>query len=150
MSITYLTGDATQPVGDGMKIITHCCNDEGGWGRGFVLALSQRWPKAEQEYRRWFRTGLPVLGAVQYVRVDDDVCVANIIGQHGVRVVNGVPPIRYEAIEKGLVAVNRFALAHKATVHAPRFGAGLAGGEWGRIEEILQRTVTVPVTIYDL
>ena len=150
MSITYRIGDATQPVGDGLKIIVHCCNDQGKWGRGFVLALSQRWPKAEQEYRRWFRTGLPTLGAVLYVRVAEDTVVANLIGQHGIHTVDGVPPIRYEALERGLQRVTNFAETHGATVHAPRLGAGLAGGEWARIEEILQRVMTVPVTIYDL
>lgn len=25
--ITYLKGDATQPIGDGCKIIIHICND---------------------------------------------------------------------------------------------------------------------------
>lgn len=42
-SIAYRVGDATQPVGDGPKILVHVCNDIGAWGRGFVVALSRRW-----------------------------------------------------------------------------------------------------------
>ena len=34
MSIIYTQGDATQPIGEGTKIIVHVCNDIGGWGRG--------------------------------------------------------------------------------------------------------------------
>ena len=41
--IKYLKGDATCPQAKGMKIICHVCNDAGGWGKGFVLALSKRW-----------------------------------------------------------------------------------------------------------
>lgn len=39
---TYLKGDATCPQAKGVKIICHVCNDIGGWGKGFVLALSKR------------------------------------------------------------------------------------------------------------
>ncbi|MEV6001124.1 Appr-1-p processing protein, partial [Streptomyces griseomycini] len=27
----------------GVKVIAHVCNDIGGWGKGFVLAVSRRW-----------------------------------------------------------------------------------------------------------
>lgn len=40
-----------------------------------------------------------------------------------------------------------------ATVHAPRFGAGLAGGDWTIIERLIQEYLTDgtrEVTIYDL
>ena len=56
MEIKYITGDATQPVGEGNKIIVHVCNDVGGWGRGFVMALSKRWKEPEMKYREWPRT----------------------------------------------------------------------------------------------
>ena len=28
--IIYLKGDATEPIGEGHKVITHVCNDVGG------------------------------------------------------------------------------------------------------------------------
>jgi len=43
--IAYVMGDATAPKADGPKIIVHVCNDVGAWGRGFVVALSRRWPE---------------------------------------------------------------------------------------------------------
>lgn len=46
--ITYITGDATRPQDQGAKIIVHICNDIGGWGKGFVVAISRRWPEPEQ------------------------------------------------------------------------------------------------------
>ena len=88
MSVTYVKGDATQPIGSENRIITHCCNDEGYWNAGFVKALSRRWPEPERAYRRWAK-GLETLtfalGNVQFVRVDAGLCVANIIGQSGIR-----------------------------------------------------------------
>lgn len=50
--IIYLKGDATNPQTEGNKIIAHICNDLGGWGKGFVLAISRRWKKPENEYRK--------------------------------------------------------------------------------------------------
>ncbi|MFJ6385555.1 hypothetical protein ACIQI7_36810, partial [Kitasatospora sp. NPDC092039] len=57
--ITYVRGDATTPQGKGVKVIAHVCNDLGGWGKGFVLALSRRWPEPEAAYRPGSVFGLP-------------------------------------------------------------------------------------------
>src|SRR3954470_19357015 len=106
--ITYVRGDATTPVGEGVKLIAHVCNDVGGWGKGFVIALSARWPEPEAAYRRWHRergTNDFALGAVQFVEVAPWLWVANMIGQHGIRRGGKGPPVRYEAIDAGLVAV---------------------------------------------
>lgn len=54
--ITYLKGDATNPMGKGNKIIAHICNDVGGWGKGFVLAISRKWKEPEKAYRKWYRS----------------------------------------------------------------------------------------------
>lgn len=43
VDIKYIIGDATEPQGEGNKIIVHCCNNIGGWGAGFVLSLSKKW-----------------------------------------------------------------------------------------------------------
>ena len=51
--VVYLTGDATCPQARGVKVIAHVCNDLGGWGKGFVLAISERWALPEAEYRAW-------------------------------------------------------------------------------------------------
>jgi O-acetyl-ADP-ribose deacetylase (regulator of RNase III) len=155
--IRYLVGDATRPAGEGPRVIAHVCNDIGGWGRGFVVAVSARWAAPEVEYRRWHRgelAGLPfALGQVQLVEVEERLWVANMIGQHGVSARGGVPPVRYEAIEAALAGVAAFARQHGASVHMPRIGAGLAGGSWREIEPLIERTlcsVGIPVTVYDL
>ena len=85
MAIQYLVGDATRPVGDGAKIIVHVCNDIGKWGRGFVLAVSRRWPEPERVFKALFKAGEESqLGDVQFVQVDPGITVANVIGQHGI------------------------------------------------------------------
>ena len=158
MDIRYVTGDATAPQGQGPRVIVHVCNDVGGWGKGFVLALSQRWTAPEERFRRWFADGHDGnvafgLGQVQFVEVEPGLWVANLVGQHGLSPVKGVPPVRYDAIRDGLADVAKFARRHGASVHMPRIGAGLAGGDWNRIEKIIREELSragVDVTVYDL
>lgn len=152
--IHLVKGDATQPVGDGRKFVCHCCNDEGKWGRGFVLAISKRWPKAEGQYRKWFKSGDQFkLGEVQFVDVGDSIHVANLIGQQGVRSAGKKPPVRYDAIERGLITVAERAARLCASIHMPRMGCGLAGGQWPTVEAILQKTLVakkIDVFVYEL
>ncbi|RCS46287.1 Appr-1-p processing protein [Bremerella cremea] len=153
--IQFTNGDATCPIGEGPKIIVHICNDIGGWGAGFVLALSQRWPAPEAAYRRWHAgdEALPFeLGQVQFVQVEPQLWVANMIGQRGTRPSDGKPPIRYEAVRQALAKVAQFAQDHSASVHMPRIGCGLAGGKWEEIEPQIEATLLakdIAVTVYD-
>jgi len=159
--ISYIVGDATRPQGDGLKVVAHVVNDVGAWGAGFVKALSKKWTRPEAEYRRWHRERgddfRKMLGCVQLVPVEIDIWVANVIGQQGTgRGPDGRPPVRYEALARGFVRIADFAAEHperQISVHAPRLGAGLAGGSWAEIEPLLERhlvTRGVPVTVYDL
>ncbi len=146
--IVYVKGDATEPVvTDGFRIITHICNDKGAWGAGFVLALSEKWKEPEAEYRK-LKTY--ELGNVQFVQVNKNTIVANIIGQHCTKVdENGNPPIRYNATRKALKTVNSEAIKLKATIHSPYMGCGLAGGIWGIMEAVILETITVPMYVYE-
>ena len=42
MAINYLIDEATAPDDEAPGVIAHVCNDSGGWGKGFVLAISRR------------------------------------------------------------------------------------------------------------
>ena len=149
--ITYVTGDATDPVGAGTKIIAHVCNDYGGWGAGFVKAVSRRWPEPEASYRNHYRTYGLDLGDVQYIPVADSLWVANMVAQHGYGIRE--PAIRYGTLRECLYRLGTFALHRGASVHMPRIGCGLAGGQWSEVEPIIQDELCardIPVTVYDL
>lgn len=152
--ITYLKGDATCPQGKGTKVICHVCNDRGGWGKGFVLALSRRWPEPETQYRAWYTSGQNGgfgLGAVQCVQVEPYIWVANMVGQHGTKTGSSGPPVRYPAIAACLAKVGTKAIELSASVHMPRIGCGLAGGDWSRIEPLVEEHLSgrgVAVTVY--
>lgn len=152
--IQYVRGDATTPIGNDKRIIVHICNDIGGWGKGFVMALSKKWKTPEKQYREWFKSKENFeLGEVQFIAVEENIWVANMIAQHKInRDEKGEAPIRYESVKEVLTKVSDFAREKQASVHMPRIGCGLAGGKWECIEPIILETLSekdVEVTVYD-
>ena len=157
-NIRYVVGDATNPP-PGRVVVTHVCNDIGAWGRGFVMAISKRWGNIPKErYTSWRQSGTENgivfgLGKVQFVDVGGGVTVANIIGQEGVKRNRGKPPVRYTAIREGLEAVAEFAVQEGASVHMPRIGCGLAGGNWNVVGHMVQASLAdrgIATFVYDL
>jgi O-acetyl-ADP-ribose deacetylase (regulator of RNase III) len=153
--IHYIRGDATCPQAKGVKLICHVCNDMGRWGKGFVFALSRRWSQPEEQYRAWYagRAGDGFgLGAVQFVQVEPYIWVANMVAQRGTKTGSSGPPIRYEALADCLRRVGEKADELKASVHMPRIGCGLAGGDWARVEPLIEEFLVehgLAVHVYD-
>lgn len=158
--LTYLVGDATEPVCY-PAVIAHVCNDIGRWGSGFVLALSRKWYKPEDSYRQWhrdFQAGregfIPfALGQTALVWIEEGVWVANMIGQHGVRSWRNPRPVDYAAIDSCLGRVAELADVIKASVHMPRIGCDRGGGTWTEIEPIIVKQLCaagIDVYVYDL
>jgi O-acetyl-ADP-ribose deacetylase (regulator of RNase III) len=155
--ITYVKGDATKPQGNGLKIIAHVCNDSGGWGAGFVLALNKMSLLPRKRYREKYSQTVGAgyyfmsLGHTQRVKISDDLYVFNMIAQHSTVSKRNPQPLSYEALEYALGELAELAQDMNATVHMPRIGCGLAGGDWSVVESIINRTLRdVDVTVYDL
>lgn len=144
--ITNIKGDVTYPVGDGIKIIAHVCNNKRAWGAGVVLSISDRWPQPEASYRSLLEY---VLGKVYLVKVEYDIYVANMIAQNGFYK-SGYIPLQYDALETCLKKLNAYASKVDAKIHMPKIGSGLGGGDWNRILKIIEDTALVDVTIYEL
>ncbi len=152
MTLQYVNGDATYPLGEketpDTKVIMHCCNNRGGWGSGFVLALNRRWKEPEACYRAM---GRRKLGTVELIGCEPDVWVANIIGQDGYGRERR-KYVQYDALAYGFRTLAAHLNPSEHTIHAPRLGSGLAGGDWDTIEALIQRELVklnFNVTIYD-
>ena len=161
--VTYVKGDATKPIGNGKKIIAHVCNDSGGWGAGFVLAVNKLSPLPRENYRSTYRhwtfnedlnfIPLGTVDAVNLWDVDNTLYVYNMIAQHGTVSELNPQPLSYAALEIALQQLAFDAKRIGATVHMPRIGCGLARGKWEVVESIINRTLTlagIDVTVYDL
>jgi hypothetical protein len=109
--LTVVEGDATRPINEGRTTIylPHCCNDFGGWGSGFVNAITARWGESPRGiYRMWaegkagtqimdrlkerndpkdgkllYQTAF-VLGGTQLIELPKDIVLVNMVGQHNV------------------------------------------------------------------
>ena len=138
-SIKYINGDVRCPSQNGYKLIIHCCNDIGAMGAGVALSIAKKWPIVKQAYRNWHKDQPQSfkLGEIQRVPVEEDISVVNMIGQHGIGFKDGKPPIRYEAIRECLKKVCNICKKFNCSVHAPKFGSDLAGGNWDIIEQII-------------
>lgn len=158
--LRFRKGDALNPPEKGLKVFPHIVNDKGGWGAGYVLAISNKWKEPEWSYRKWFKLNINdahgdkefELGAVQYVKPEEDHIVVNMIAQHAYSK-PGEPAIRYDALKTALDKVGRFASDFEATVHMPRIGCGLAGGTWEEVEKIINSSFALENTnvfVYDL
>jgi O-acetyl-ADP-ribose deacetylase (regulator of RNase III) len=165
MSLNYIKGDATHPIKE-HALICHVCNNVGGWGKGFVLALSKRWPEPERAYRDWFDGIFEEpqiiddkqfkLGNVQFVPIlteGNNFWVANMIAQNNTRKRNDLSDkvyIDYDTLNITLDKTFKFAKEKQLTVHMPRIGCGLAGGKWDLIEPLLEVAAkNIGTYIYD-
>lgn len=152
MNITYIEGDLFAAIKNSQDsiIIPHVCNDVGAWGAGFVVPLGRQFPSSRDEYLKWHRGKDFRLGEIQTVQIDN-ICVVNMVAQHSV---GGPRPLRYPALGKCIESVRDFIKSSFiGAIHAPMFGAGLAGGDWNFIEQmILDGWVNqgIPTTIYYL
>lgn len=156
MTINYLIGDATNPIGSGNKIIAHICNDLGAWGKGFVLAISKKWSQPEKYYKEFKNYKGLILGHTQLIPVQTGeennlIFVANMIAQHGLRNINNPIPLNYDALTACLTILSSQSEMLTASIHMPRIGCGLAGGNWNKIESIIQKTLfDKEIYVYDL
>lgn len=159
--INYLKGDATEPIiKEGLRIIPHICNDIGAWGKGFVMALSNKWKEPESEYRLLggSRKNRIPLGITQTVPVKGGIEVFNMVAQYDIFPQNYIKPIRYDALEVCLneledhISILRDSVYTLITVHMSYIGVGLAGGNWNIISKIIQTSLVdkgIDVYVYD-
>lgn len=164
MILNFVDGDATEPPvsPDTVNIILHCVNDTGVMGSGIALAIRNKFPSAYDAYKALFIqqaiSRATAQGQLQLIYEENkDLFVANLFGQSMTGHFHGLPAVRYEAVEEGLIRlclmIEKRKQKEKAIhIHTCRLCSGLAGGSWAKIEEIIQRVFAgadVVITVYD-
>lgn len=133
--------------------IVHGCNAQGVMGSGVALAVKNKYPGAYKSYRRQYDEHGLVLGNVYSFEATPTLVIWNAITQEGF----GQPTrnCSYDAIENCFRLIDQSITGgwHDNVVdelHIPLIGAGLGGGNWEIIREIIEQTVTVPTTLWVL
>jgi len=135
--IHYLKGDATKPQRNPAMILS-IVNDVGLYGAGFTASLDKRWPIVGDEYRRLMNSkSPPALGDIASVKVRNGIVVINMWAQHGVG--RNKQRVDYVALEQCLENVARYIRKTYLgySIHIPRIGCGLGGGDWDVVETLI-------------
>ena len=151
--IQYLRGDATEPRGDGYKIIAHIANDKSKrWGSGFGRAISHKWPKIKKEFLSFASNNVICLGRTHKTEITNNLAVFTMIAQKGYGE-SSKSRIRYESLATCLELLAKESLKYSASIHMPRIGTGYAGGDWEIISKLIDNILVkdgIKVTVYDL
>lgn len=152
-------------------IIAHVVNTKGGFGAGVSGVIGKMFPTVEQRYRAWYSLRdydmqtleamfvaphmFPTfqLGNNQIVISDDNVTYVNMLAQNGYMNANNKQPLNMEALTQCLIKLFRHAKSVESDVHIPKIGAGLGGGNWDEILEIITNTADaygVKVYVYSI
>lgn len=142
-------------------IIPHVCNNINAFGAGFAQALTQYDPSIKANFHMLGNKAK--LGYTQFITTkinnknQSKIIVANMIAQNKLIDRNKNPrPINYMHLVSCMIKVKDFILNLntqsdiKSQIFAPKFGSGLAGGNWGFIECLIEDIWSdIPVFIYE-
>ncbi len=140
--------------------IINGCNAQGVMGSGLALQVKNTYPQAYKDYRdrhegplkEGFAKGGLHLGEAYPVPITGQLFLWNAITQEffGMAGRN----CSYDAIETCFREIDRCAHLYSNIVspeiHIPQIGAGLGGGSWEIIREIIEQTCTNQVTLWVL
>jgi hypothetical protein len=131
-------------------IVPHVCNNINSFGAGFAAELAHYYPIVKENYHLLGSHFLKHnLGYVQFIEVykdttfDHKLIFANMISQNGTISQRNTRPLNYLALVKCMNQINNFITKNfnndsLIQIHAPRFGCGLAGGNWDFITDLIQ------------
>lgn len=141
--IEYIVADLTNYKYDEseLTLTTHICNDSNKMASGLALALSKKWPEVKSTYHR-FKSKL---GQIEKIKVGKNHYVINMIAQSdcgGYTPIHSphIPPIRYECLYECMIRIRENLIQNNVTginFYTGLIGSGLAGGNWGKITEIV-------------
>lgn len=125
------------------NIIIHGCNAQGKMNSGFAKELRERYPEAYTTYFDEYNNHGLQLGTNVYYNIDNSTIIANAITQkyYGY---DGQKYVDYKSIESCFNDLNNFLLiceTEVVNVNFPKIGAGLAGGDWDTISNIIENTL---------
>jgi O-acetyl-ADP-ribose deacetylase (regulator of RNase III) len=145
--IIYKKGDLLQAPED---VIAHGVNCVGGFGSGVAGQIAKKFPKAKAYYLEKYEDEGWKLGDVQFVKVYGERYIANCATQYEYYPRDRVHA-DYPAIEQAMKTLKEYCQENNKTVAIPKIGAGLAGGDWVKIEEIINNVFEdYPITVYYL
>lgn len=131
-----ITGDLIVLAQNGtFDVIIHGCNCFCTMGGGIAKQIKDIFPSAYDADLKTIKGDINKLGNYTYT-VINNLTIINLYTQYGFGN-NGIPPFDYEAFTVGLRKIKQKFSGKKIAM--PLIGAGLAGGDWTFISQIIQK-----------
>lgn len=136
--ILYIKGDLLE---SSEHIVLHGCNNKGGFGSGFAGAVRSKYPECYTTYRAAFEQGkLSMGGIIVHHDALDDRYILNAITQPAYGY-DGKKYVDYEAIKAAMILADEITTTGRIAM--PKIGAGLGGGDWDIISNIIETCVII-------
>jgi O-acetyl-ADP-ribose deacetylase (regulator of RNase III) len=124
------------------NIIVHGCNAQGVMGSGFAKQVAERYPACVETYRQqlhYLKQALPdsVLGQCIQYWAAPYLVIVNAITQRDFGRDPNRRYVNYEAVATAFDQLRDMPGLQHGTIHYPQIGAGLGGGDWAIISEII-------------
>ena len=132
--------------------IPHVCNNIDLFGAGFAADIADKFPSVKADYHMLGKNFLKNnFGYAQIIKVMEEtrhkqkLYIVNMIAQNGVQSKNNLRPLNYFALAKSMGILSSFILSNTGylnkseniEIHCPKFGSGLAGGNWNFISDLI-------------
>lgn len=133
-------------------VIGHGCNILGYYNAGVAKQIRYQYPEAYRAYLDSFRNGDLILGYIQPVRVYETRYIVNMATQRDFGG-DGKCYVSYDAIEECFKKLVKWCDSNYfKEIAIPKIGAGLGGGNWSIIEDIINEVTpkTIQVYVYEL
>lgn len=141
-------------------IVPHVCNNVNAFGAGFASDVAEMYPEVKVNFH--LLGNQSKLGQCQFIKVKTDknyrysIVFANMICQNKLISSLNKRPLNYAALVYCMNQVKNEAKTLKADsdngrveIHCPKFGSGLAGGNWNFISELIKDIwYDIPTFVY--
>jgi len=120
-------------------LIVHGCNAQGVMGSGVALAVKNKYPGAFHDYQAVVleTPHEERLGKIIVHEVKWNLYIINAITQDNFGRTEGTRYVNYKAVHKCFTQIAELSRSSNLQVHYPLIGAGLGGGDWAVISDII-------------
>jgi len=134
--IRYIDGDLVRDAKN-YDVIVHGCNCFCTMGSGIAPQIKAKFPEAYAVDCATTKGDKLKLGTITHTVKQSTPTVVNLYSQYGYNGRNhGQIDLDYDALRSGMKLIKQ--KFSGKTIGMPKIGAGLAGGDWDKIEKIIQ------------
>lgn len=124
-------------------VIIHGCNLQGVMGSGVAKHIRTKYPDVYKDYLDAFNfPQRPQLGDILITQVDKFKYIISAMTQEFYGR-DGILYVQYDALREAFRRTNTFlnSLDARLSLHFPKIGCGLAGGDWKIVSTIIEEEV---------